>query len=384
MATVPAFSLSLNISPGSKVATITLNLVAGRLTRSTATRLIRAFQACFTLAEIDFVLLRILGASPAADRGLWKDELAPELAGALDGLGLDVGDGTDLGSLDDAQDGPLREAFEVVTKSGVNIVALVHGNLLNMSVGLLLWCPIVIVDADLGFSVMCDAGWVNSCAGHTLQGIPAQLVRGERLMPSDALRVGLVSAVVASQEQLQLTERNIQDFLDGGRREEDVGIWLRELRFLPQWNVQLMRIGSRPVPRRQEDEILQRNIARGGQTLILQNLPCSMTTEHLSQLLGSLGYDDHFDFAYMPSGVPPPTKIRSTLGYAFVHFPSTDVAEEFCESFNGFRFKGNRKTCSVSPAKSHGRRRIWRLLVNARATGVHKVHYPVIRFGNNA
>jgi hypothetical protein len=81
-------------------------------------------------------------------------------------------------------------------------------------------------------------------------------------------------------------------------------------------------------------------------SMMMRNLPNNYTQKMLLELLESEGYGGHFDFVYIPIDF----QSNSGLGYAFLNFTSTCVAEHFSEHFTGFnRWSVNSdKVCKVT------------------------------------
>lgn len=68
-------------------------------------------------------------------------------------------------------------------------------------------------------------------------------------------------------------------------------------------------------------------------TVMLRNIPVEYTRALLVELLQNHGYNEQFNLVYMPMDF----QNRVGLGYAFINFESTEVAELFCEQFAGFK-----------------------------------------------
>lgn len=84
---------------------------------------------------------------------------------------------------------------------------------------------------------------------------------------------------------------------------------------------------------------------------MLRNMPNNQSREMLVELLKSLGFDQLFDFVYLPMDF----RTRASLGYAFVNLVSHEAASEVFRAFNGFSRWSvrSRKVCSVNWSGPH-------------------------------
>merc|ERR1719215_1113668 len=62
-------------------------------------------------------------------------------------------------------------------------------------------------------------------------------------------------------------------------------------------------------------------------TLVIRNLPRSLTQEELVQAMSESGYAGTWDFCYLPCKFQE----RRNLGFAFVNFTSADLAQKFMQ-----------------------------------------------------
>mmetsp|Transcript_40460 Transcript_40460/g.101619 ORF Transcript_40460/g.101619 Transcript_40460/m.101619 type:complete len:404 (+) Transcript_40460:71-1282(+) len=82
--------------------------------------------------------------------------------------------------------------------------------------------------------------------------------------------------------------------------------------------------GSRPL------------LKKGTTTVMIRNIPTSVTQKHLIQELTRAGYRDCFDFCYAPR---TDFHSRHFSGFAFVNFVSSQAAEDFAQDWhNSYRF----------------------------------------------
>lgn len=81
-------------------------------------------------------------------------------------------------------------------------------------------------------------------------------------------------------------------------------------------------------------------------TVMMRNLPNDYTREMLLNLLVDEGYAGRIDMLYLPIDF----KSQAGLGYAFINFVESEVAEGFCQRFSGFTSwrVASDKVCEVS------------------------------------
>jgi len=90
-----------------------------------------------------------------------------------------------------------------------------------------------------------------------------------------------------------------------------------------------------------------------GKTMMLRNIPCSVTQEELEKVIRQMGFGGRCDFVY----VPPSHRPKTNIGYAFVNLIDEACADAFKLDFDGFRFPGklSKKVCEVQAARLQGR-----------------------------
>jgi len=117
---------------------------------------------------------------------------------------------------------------------------------------------------------------------------------------------------------------------------------------------------SESLPLRQDSEpssddtVLapEENPIAAGTSTIMRNLPNDYTRNMLIDLLRLEGFEGSFDFMYLPIDF----RSKSGLGYAFVNFTSSELAQQFIEHFTGFNrwTVGSNKVCEVAWSSLQG------------------------------
>jgi hypothetical protein len=90
-------------------------------------------------------------------------------------------------------------------------------------------------------------------------------------------------------------------------------------------------------------------------TLMIRNVPCSLTQEALLDQINSCGFEGVYDFFYLP--VPRCSRNSlSNLGYAFINFTDESHARSFQMTLDGVLLnpEHSEKVCSVSLADIQG------------------------------
>lgn len=93
---------------------------------------------------------------------------------------------------------------------------------------------------------------------------------------------------------------------------------------------------------------------QGITTVMLRNLPCTVTQKQLLQELAASGFEGCFDFCYLPASF----KNGTSKGYAFVNLINSDVLEMFVLKWHGSRRFGISQldaTITVSAATIQGK-----------------------------
>eukprot|EP00928_Gymnodinium_smaydae_P092256 TRINITY_DN76082_c0_g1_i1.p1 TRINITY_DN76082_c0_g1~~TRINITY_DN76082_c0_g1_i1.p1 ORF type:complete len:181 (-),score=20.80 TRINITY_DN76082_c0_g1_i1:486-1028(-) len=88
-------------------------------------------------------------------------------------------------------------------------------------------------------------------------------------------------------------------------------------------------------------------------TLMLKNVPCSVTAASMEIELRELGFEGTYDVLHFPSRRKRPS---GNKGYGFVNFISAHDASRFASVFDGYAFSfAPSKRCSVTVAAFQGR-----------------------------
>lgn len=108
-------------------------------------------------------------------------------------------------------------------------------------------------------------------------------------------------------------------------------------------------------------------------TLMICNVPCRCSPTSVSEAVVFAGFGGQFDFLYVPSSGPPPKHWASGIGYAFINFPSPEIANQFVEVFTGFRFfeSESSKVVEVKSAVNQG---VLANLLAIRALRMSRLH----------
>eukprot|EP00928_Gymnodinium_smaydae_P026577 TRINITY_DN20825_c0_g2_i2.p2 TRINITY_DN20825_c0_g2~~TRINITY_DN20825_c0_g2_i2.p2 ORF type:complete len:187 (+),score=43.73 TRINITY_DN20825_c0_g2_i2:141-701(+) len=87
-------------------------------------------------------------------------------------------------------------------------------------------------------------------------------------------------------------------------------------------------------------------------TVMVRNVPCRVSEERMDLELELLGFANTYDYLYFPA-----RKNKSTIGYGFINFLTSDTAANFVKVFNGYSFPGTNSTkqCYVTRADIQGR-----------------------------
>lgn len=93
----------------------------------------------------------------------------------------------------------------------------------------------------------------------------------------------------------------------------------------------------------------------GVTTLMIRNIPYSMKTDDVSQMLSELGFAGAYDLVYTPLAKAHVSSPKN-LGYTFVNFTKPDIAAAFSESFHNFKIpsRSSNRLCYIKPAQCQG------------------------------
>lgn len=85
-------------------------------------------------------------------------------------------------------------------------------------------------------------------------------------------------------------------------------------------------------------------------TLMIRNIPCSYSTEKLSEMIDKAGFADLYNWLHIPGSKTK--KTNANLGYAFINFNEAAEAQRFTLEMSGASFTNSKseKVLSISPA----------------------------------
>jgi len=89
-------------------------------------------------------------------------------------------------------------------------------------------------------------------------------------------------------------------------------------------------------------------------TLVIRNLPFSMSQDDLLQAIDASGFAGSYDFVYLPHKF----KEHRNVGFGFINFLNADIAQQFAALWHqsqSFRVKGTLKAVNISEADVQGR-----------------------------
>jgi RNA recognition motif-containing protein len=125
----------------------------------------------------------------------------------------------------------------------------------------------------------------------------------------------------------------------------------------------------------QEDGGRSDQIEKGTTTFMLRNIPNRLTAADLIKKISCLGFQENFDFFYMPLDL----QSKQNKGYAFINLLDDEIAAKFLNCVNGTQIEGrlSSKEIHVCTAAAQG------LLENlCRITHTNwskKEHMPLVR-----
>jgi hypothetical protein len=101
------------------------------------------------------------------------------------------------------------------------------------------------------------------------------------------------------------------------------------------------------------EEILMRNST----TLMIRNLPNKLTPPMIMECVDELGFENEYDYLFVPIDTNAPGWANRNLGYCFLNLTSPAIAKRFCEVTYGFSFRqavSSTKTSKISIAEEQG------------------------------
>jgi hypothetical protein len=142
---------------------------------------------------------------------------------------------------------------------------------------------------------------------------------------------------------------------------------------------------ARAAANRIADEIVRNQCT----TLMIRNLPNKLTPPMIMECVHELGFEEEYDYLFVPIDTNAPGWANRNLGYCFLNLTSPDVARRFCLLAYGYSFRqavSSTKTSKISIAEEQG------VLLNlcridrpgprkeSRGGGKHS-SYPFVRVG---
>lgn len=93
--------------------------------------------------------------------------------------------------------------------------------------------------------------------------------------------------------------------------------------------------------------------AQVGRTMMICDIPCRINRDTLVETINAMGYAGTYDFIHLPCRYGHE---NTNIGYGFVNFFDSNIAENFAAAFQGYIFPGYKSTkkCSVKVAKHQG------------------------------
>lgn len=113
-------------------------------------------------------------------------------------------------------------------------------------------------------------------------------------------------------------------------------------------------------------------------TVMIRNLPRSLTLTMLLEALDENGFKDKYDFVHLPSGGRPSSERSDNLAYGFVNFMDSVDAVKFAKVFTGYTFIPEDRPCAVHLAALQGKEANLEHL--ARIPHTHPSRRPYVRF----
>jgi len=110
--------------------------------------------------------------------------------------------------------------------------------------------------------------------------------------------------------------------------------------------------GHNGVPKNVNLNLAAKNAERDPEsrtTVMVRNIPKQYYQSDLLNELDQAGFDDKYDFLYLPMD----THNQTNVGYAFINFVTPAYMNEFITAFSGYRFKGNSNHKVATVALAH-------------------------------
>lgn len=92
-------------------------------------------------------------------------------------------------------------------------------------------------------------------------------------------------------------------------------------------------------------------------TLMIRNLPNKLTPPMIMECVHELGFEEEYDYLFVPIDTNAPGWANRNLGYCFLNLSSPEVARRFCLLAYGYSFRqavSSTKTSKISIAEEQG------------------------------
>lgn len=127
--------------------------------------------------------------------------------------------------------------------------------------------------------------------------------------------------------------------------------------------------GARGAPKKKD--LMTNYLSHDGPitSFMLCNIPCRVTQQQLAEVINSMGFQDKYDFLYLPTGGRS-SKTASNLGYGFINFADPADGPGFIQEFSNYKFDctSSSKVCMVKPAHIQGLQQNMRHFSQANST----------------
>jgi len=137
----------------------------------------------------------------------------------------------------------------------------------------------------------------------------------------------------------------------GGTKGEDCNEWVED-----RCQREEERQRQRHRERAEEGQAAAEEAHEPITTLMICDLPCSITQPLLCEAIDTLGFARKYDLLHLPAAGRSMLACASNLGYGFINFREPQDAVLFAQAFDGYKFDstGSTKVCKVRQARVQG------------------------------